>query len=253
MSVAKFTKSPLAEVVCGVEFIAPRFSSVHFGLYWQTIKERFSQTPLDQPPTSTSEISFLPTLLPPLRRVWFESQDKSSLIQLQANCFYYNWRQLETQDQHSCPQKIYEKFFEEWQNFQDWWSKTEKNELQIMRYELTYVYKIDSNFGWNNSNDYQKIFNFISGDLEDLFLNPSVFSLHLESKLKDELGILTINVNQSRNQQENNQPFIFLDLTANSIETKIDLKEWFDLANKYTVEKFLSLISKEIQEDWRLR
>ena len=48
MSIAKFTKSPLIEVVCGVEFNAPEFSSVHFGMYWQAIQERFPSSPLDR-------------------------------------------------------------------------------------------------------------------------------------------------------------------------------------------------------------
>jgi hypothetical protein len=43
-----------------VEFTAPEFSAVHFGLYWQTIRERFPVPPQDLPPIG--DIYVLPTL-----------------------------------------------------------------------------------------------------------------------------------------------------------------------------------------------
>jgi uncharacterized protein (TIGR04255 family) len=64
MTTVKFANPPLIEVVFGIKFKAQNFSSVHLGLYWKTIYDRFPfQT--DRPPNEES-ISY--PSMPPLRR-----------------------------------------------------------------------------------------------------------------------------------------------------------------------------------------
>ena len=249
MPIAKFTKSPLTEVVCGVEFNAPEFSSVHLGLYWQTIRDRFPSPPLDRPPIGDIEIL---NILPSLRRVWFESDDKRQLIQLQANRFYYNWRQQHETDQYPHFHEIYPKFSEEWKKFHDWWSQTQKTLFQPIRYELTYLNQIDGNFGWNSASDCQKIFNFVGEGWGEFSLSPSVFNANLEFDLPESRGSLSVSINQGIRPQDGVSAII-LNLTASTTDTSIDIKTWFDLAHQSTVDTFLSLISQKSKKEWGLK
>jgi len=89
MTTVKFNQPPLVEVAFGVKFEAPEFSSVHFGLYWETIRDKFPLQ-FDRPPNIEDNTFFS---IPPLRRVWFLSNDKRRLIQLQDNHFSYTWSQ----------------------------------------------------------------------------------------------------------------------------------------------------------------
>jgi len=246
MSRAKFAKSPLTEVICGVEFNAAEFSSVHFGLYWQTIRDKFPNPPLDRPPIGT--IEFLP-ILPSLRRVWFESEDRKQLLQLQANRFHYNWRRQEEEDRYPHFQEIYPRFVQEWQLFQEWWLSAESTPLQPIRYELSYINQIDKNFGWNSVDDHKKIFRFITERFDDLSLKPRIFDFDLELELKDTTGNLSVRLHQGVKPNDN-MPVIILELTASTTATDIDNKIWFDLAHKSTVETFLSLITDNIKDEW---
>jgi uncharacterized protein (TIGR04255 family) len=247
MKIAKFVKSPLTEVVCGVEFSAQEFSSVHFGLYWQTIRDRFPNPPLDRPPIGDIEIL---SILPRLRRVWFESSDQKQLIQLQANRFHYNWRQQGEGNHYPHFHEIYPKFAEEWERLQSWWNDNEAIPLQPIRYELTYINQIDKNFGWTDASDYPKIFGFLNQAQESF---PSVdlvgLNINLSISLPDDNGLLSISIDQGTRPQDGTT-LALLNLTAATTDMNIGLDDWFDFAHQFTVNKFLSLISQEIKQDW---
>ncbi|MBE9226262.1 TIGR04255 family protein [Phormidium sp. LEGE 05292] len=250
MSTPKFTKSPLTEVVCGVEFNAPEFSSVHFGLYWQTIKDRFPSPPLDRPPIGEVEIL---SILPNLRRVWFESLDKKQLIQLQSNRFHYNWRSQNEDDEYPHFKEIYPKFEQEWQHFQTWWQQYNSDNLPLgkIHYELTYMNQIDKKFGWDNPRDNYKIFTFVGKKWSDNLKKATNFNAGIEFDISENVGKLIVRLNQIVNPKDDNNVLLF-ELTARSVDTKLDIREWFDLAHKYTVDAFLELIQEETKKEWGL-
>ncbi len=244
MSKAHFVKSPLAEVVFGVEFNAPHFSSVHFGLYWQEIKDNFSKYPIDRPPVGANEIG---CVLPPLRRVWFSSDDQRELIQLQDNRFYYNWRKQNEEYPHF--EEIHPKFLGQWHRFKDWWLETEQRELQPSRYQMTYINQIEANLGWNNAEDSAKIFNFLESNWDSFNLKPNIFNANLEFLLPEEQGIVSVTINQSIKPKDNS-PVLTLNITSVSKDTSIKIETWFKLAHQSTVEIFLSLINQETKNLW---
>src|SRR4051812_4830260 len=91
-----FRTPPVAEVVAGAIFDVsiPGFLIPHVGLFWQRIKNEFPETqhfmPLIPP---TGEPKWVDSSLGvPLPRVWFLSKTKQNIIQLQGDCFFYNWR-----------------------------------------------------------------------------------------------------------------------------------------------------------------
>jgi uncharacterized protein (TIGR04255 family) len=94
-----FRKPPVSEVAVGVQFPAV-LNPVHLGLYYQRVKARFPKLQV-QPPISPSFETFgaapilafgvqMPIGLQP--RMWFLSEDENSLIQLQSDRLFFNWR-----------------------------------------------------------------------------------------------------------------------------------------------------------------
>jgi uncharacterized protein (TIGR04255 family) len=246
MSVAEFVKEPLTEVVFGVEFNALDFSSVHFGLYWEAIRERFPNKPLDRPPIGEVELF---NILPTLRRVWFESEDKKQLIQLQSNRFHYNWRRQSPDEKYPHYDDIYPKFIEEWNKFQNWWISTEDVPLQPTRYELTYLNQIDERLGWQNEEDYPKIFSIIGSPWGELPLNANAFSLNLGFALPEKQGSLTVRANQGINPKENSS-VVILNLTASHDGTGVAIDHWFEVAHRSIVDMFISLINTDTKANW---
>jgi uncharacterized protein (TIGR04255 family) len=261
---AIFQKAPLTEVICGVEFNAPDFSSVHFGMYWQEIRERFPTFPTDRPPIG--EIPVLP-FLPKLRRVWFQSADKQKLIQLQADKFLYNWRKLDENDQYPHFQEVYQAFEGEWQKFQTWWSDIQKSNppsfsepefqsflrfLQPIRYELTYINQIDVSLGWSNPGEHQKVFNFIGRSWESCTLGqPALQNTNLEFVLPNGLGTLSVVVSQAMKLDET--PLLFCELTARSPDARVELSRWFEAAHQNVVQTFIDLLQEDIKKIWGLQ
>lgn len=251
MSVVKFDKSPLTEVVFGVKFDASDFSSVDFGMYWQTIKEEFPYQPLDRPPIG--EIELFP-ILPSLHRVWFQSFDQKQLIQLQSNRFHYNWRSQASKNEYPHFEKIYPIFEKKWLDFQEWWleKKDTTFPLRPIHYELTYVNEIDINFGWSDSGDTNNFFTFINKNWSETFQKPKSINAELEFDIPDEMGVLSIRINQII-KLESNTPALILDLTTKSNNTEIEIKKWFELAHDFTVKAFLDLLQNQIKNEWGLK
>jgi len=250
MSEIRFSNPPLNEVVLGVFFNAPEFSSVHYGLYWKEILERFPKLPVDRPVSGGEVLGLSFSPLPPLRRVWFESEDKKELVQLQSDRFYYNWRK---QDGEDYPQfnRIYPRFQHEWSAFQDWWVKDSK-ELLPIQYEITYINQIDKAFGWSGPADHQKIFTFAGEAWGDFLKPPESHIFAMQFLLPDNLGSLSVNGNQGISSL-NNEPVMVLELTVRSLDaTTISLDNWFDLAHTCIIDSFLSLTKKTIQTQWGL-
>ncbi|MCU0568899.1 MAG: TIGR04255 family protein [Oculatellaceae cyanobacterium Prado106] len=250
MKEIKFLTPPLNEVVFGVIFNAPDFSSVHYGLYWQEILARFPKQ-IDRPASGGEGLGLYFSPMPPLRRVWFESEDEKALIQLQSDRFYYNCRKQNNNEDYPRFKTIYPKFLQEWRFFQDWWEK-ETRELIPVHYEITYINHIDKAFGWNSPADHKQVFTFAGGEWSDFLKPPESHIFAMQFSLSDELGSLSVNGSQGVSTL-NNESLIVLDLTIRSFDTtNIDLDDWFNQAHDCINKSFLSLTQETIQKQWVL-
>jgi uncharacterized protein (TIGR04255 family) len=246
--IASFNKAPLSEVVCGVEFNAPDFSSIHFGLYWQSIRDRFPAPPLDQPPIGVLEII---APIPSLRRVWFESVDRRRLIQLQANRFHYNWKRLAEHDEYPHFDVLYPHFEKEWNAFQEWWIELDKLPIQPMYYELTYLNQIDAALGWSSPKDTPKLFSFLNVSLPDALPQLVSHDCSMVFSLPDERGSLVMRLNQGM-QIENGSNVLILELTARSSHCNIPISTWFSKSHEDIVRTFVRLLSETAKASWGL-
>ncbi|MCU0548379.1 MAG: TIGR04255 family protein [Leptolyngbya sp. Prado105] len=245
----------MTEVICGITFNAAEFSSVHFGLYWQTIQERF---PL--PPTDTYPIGEVPVLAltPKLRRVWFRSKDQHQFIQLQADKFLYNWRKSTATDQYTEFRDVYQGFQHEWRYFQKWWTDlaqqhfvdTPFNALEVAQYELTYLNHIDSSMGWSSSEDTQKIFGFLAWDWSSFPLgHPKTQQINLEFAIPEHMGMLSLVITPGV-RTDDNFPVLICELTARSFDASQPFDQWFHFAHQSVVQSFVNLLQEDIKEAW---
>jgi uncharacterized protein (TIGR04255 family) len=247
-SKVKFAKAPLSEVVCGVEFDAPSFASVHFGLYWSSIQDRFPDPPIDQRPLKPK-----PNLdKPELRRVWFESRDREQMIQLEDDRFYFNWRRISNESDYPHFDTLYSQFSKEWSGFQEWWTELDNLPVSPKSYELSYINQIDASLGWKSVSDTFNIFSFI-----DLPVDNSS-SLKLEAQahilsfaLPDNKGRLVIHAGDGQRRDDLSNVLV-LRITAQSLNTDTPMCEWFEVAHDSIIETFLQILSKTTKERWGL-
>lgn len=246
MAIAKFTNPPLVEVIFGVEFEEIEFSSVHFGMYWETIRDRFPFQ-ADRPPLSEEEFD---SPIPPLRRVLFLSEDQSSAVQIQEQLFMYNWRRTKG-DKYPHFEKTSAAFLKEWNHLQEWWSTSEKTSITPSRYELTYLNLIADTSDWENAGDHQKVFTFIGRNWNGFLETPYFHDSRLSFALPNDQGMLLVEVDQRRKEAENsNSDSVFFRLTAQSLNSDTNAVDWFRLANEYIVKAFLELTKEEAQKKW---
>lgn len=251
MTTVKFNKPPLVEVVFGVEFEAPEFSSVHFGLYWKTIRDKFPLQ-FDRPPNIENNTDYS---IPPLRKVWFLSNDKQRLIQLQNNYFSYTWSQ-EDGEEYPHFEKIFPEFLKQWNHLKFWLSTHEGKSIQPSEYELIYVNLIGESSGWLSTKDHHKIFTFISKGFEDSLEMPKFIDFQVAFPLPNKEGRLLVIVDQriqeSDDTDDNNDDpeFAIFRLSASSFNADGELEPWFKSAHDYMIKAFLALTEEEAQKKW---
>jgi uncharacterized protein (TIGR04255 family) len=254
---ASFQQTPLTEVICGITFSAPEFASVHFGLYWQSIKADYPNLPIDTQPIGEVPLLSIP---PKLRRVWFESLDKHKVIQLHSDKFLYNWRKLDEQDRYPHFQDVAQGFAAEWQHFQAWWHQLVQETKSVsplpittiepVYYELTYLNHIDAAMGWHSPDDNPKIFRFLAAEWQAFALgSPKVHNVSLEFLLPNQMGILSLIVTQGLKLQDNS-PILVCELTARSFDAKIPFNQWFGDTHEAVVKSFIDLLQEDIKKAW---
>lgn len=253
MASVRFTQPPLDEIIFSVEFVAPGFSSVHLGLYWESIRSEF---PLqqDKRPIILEDYE---NSTPLLRRVWFISNDGKKLIQLQDNLFIFNWRYAQ-ENQNPAFEAIFEEFLGHWNHLQEWWLNIAQEPIESRNYGLTYINHIGKNLGLKNAKDYSKIFNFLTTEWTGLLNFPVSVDFQIKFLLPNILGTLFVTLQEqlsssgisSEEVSSEDVLFLLFQLIAKSGDTKIPIIDWFTSAHDYIVKAFLELTKDESQKLW---
>lgn len=124
----KFSNPPVVETVLGVQFPEIEgFRAVHFGLYWETLRDRYPELS-DQPRLEPVRERFprapmipgprfeLLQRMPP-GRVWYTATSGSELIQLQPDRFLFNWRRRSPDEPYPSYETNSKTFFDEFDRF----------------------------------------------------------------------------------------------------------------------------------------
>ncbi len=146
-----FERPPLTEVVLGVQFEPlPGFGSIHAGLFWERICERFPQV-RERPPlpaviersggrsSRALKVQWQVVDEPLPTRYWFLNDKGDQLIQLQPDRFLYNWRKRNGQDADPRYESIRSSFESELGRFRSFLAEEQIPQPVPNQCEVTYV------------------------------------------------------------------------------------------------------------------
>jgi len=256
ISLPAFENPPVIEVVCGIVFEAIKgFRAHHLGLFWQMVRDEFPDCEhairLGFPKEQLDLANYLP-------RVWFISEDKHRLIQLQDNRLLFNWRKTETGEDYPHYIIIIKAFSDYLGIFQKFLKEKALGTLNPESCELTYINHILKGWGWESLSDINSIFpDFAWNSTSERFLpEPLQVSGQIRFSLPDDKGNLSLTLQQGERKSDK-VPILILNNSAQGLGANKSLKavwEWFEVAHEWIVRGFADLTGPKIQRDvWRRR
>jgi uncharacterized protein (TIGR04255 family) len=253
-----FDRPPVSEVACGITFEPIRgFLLTHAGLYWARIKSDFPASEHALPLTTGQEPAGMidPATGLPLPRLWFVAADKQGLIQLQADCFYYNWRRLNDDDRYPRYATIIKTFKDRLNGFLEFLKESELPPPTITGAELTYVNHIPQEHGWSSVEDLSKVFrDHCWSRIEGRFL-PAPRNVGWKAQFPLPAGgNLTTSLAFGTRLRDQMPTLKFEMATKAKLAGKTidDAWKWFDVAHEWIVRGFVDLTQPEIQRTaWR--
>jgi uncharacterized protein (TIGR04255 family) len=116
----KLERPPIVEAVCGVWFEAiPEIDAVLLGAYWDQVRDRFPTHRL-LPAIVPAGVLALHADLPP-QRVWLCNESNTTIVQVQQDRFYLNWRAgAGTYPRFSPPNGVRDQALGEYDRFSKW-------------------------------------------------------------------------------------------------------------------------------------
>ena len=243
---------PINELISGVRFESlPDFTAAYLGQLWEIYRDRYPLTE-QQPPLSrpgASELILPGNIVP--ARVWFLTQEKTELIQVQQDAFLYNWRALSLDDEYPRFETVYEEFLRNWQELCSFVERNALGEVQPDLFELTYIDVFDIQEG----QDILKQAAFYLPDLQwrdgrcTALQTPRGFNTHYTFSLPEDLGDLIVNVATGTNRRTK-QPIVRVESTARGRSE--DMNQWFTSVHTFIIDAFKDITSTEAQKQWGL-
>jgi uncharacterized protein (TIGR04255 family) len=262
-----FDNPPLVETVLSAQFDKlAGMRSVHFGLFWQCVRDEFpnveEHAPLppvfeqsgDVAPQAV-QLRFDPEERLSLPRLWLLNKSGSEIMQIQNDRFIKNWRKgPENADYpHYTPvlKPAFERSFKDFSAFAD---EQGLGPIKITQCEVTYVSHIVSGEGWARRDEIEKIFTFWKQpSADDLYPGkPEDFGCRIRFPIfgpeKEWIGRLHVEVQPALHIAEN-KPMYAMNLTARGMYgTGI---EFFDIGRRWIVKSFEQLTTEHMHAIWR--
>ena len=245
-----YKKPPVVEVVCGIAFEAiERFRAHHLGLFWQNVRDEFPACEhavrLEFDQGSLDLAKYLP-------RVWFVSEKKDMLIQLQDDRFLFNWRRMQQEEVYPRYNTIIEAFKTNLEIFQTFLEEQELGSINPKKCELTYVNHIPKGEGWASLNDINAVFRDFAWDSNERFLPPPLsLGGQVVFPLRKDKGRLHITL-QHGARKPDRCPLLILQISARGLGADKSMDkvwEWFEIAHEWIVCGFADLTGTTIQKE----
>ena len=249
-----FDAPPINEVVCGVQFDDLKgWQTVHFGLFWQRIREQYpnfeDQNPLllldDRENGKRSQMS---QDVLPLRRVWLIDATKTYVMQVDPPRFLHNWRRRSESDPYPHFEDAYSRFTSSLDFFRSFVEDSSLGEIRPRVYELSYINHMVGE-EVSPPRPLESFLSFYRWKEQGRFLaEPSKFHCTLEIPLAKDAGKLTVSVKHGVRKSDG-KAILVLDLTARG-SAKLDMNDWFDVAHETIVRGFVDITTSEAQALW---
>ena len=240
----EFDNPPVVETVFDIEFVPlAGWQIPHFGIYWQTIRDRYPKLSVQAALASQTEPfgqrrSFQPSITfdvlshPPVR-CWFFNESETQLVQIQNNRFIFNWKRGLNHKPYPRYANIRPVIADEWQRFQAFVAAQELGLIQIRQCEVSYHNHLEKGFGWNSYEDLSEVFPIWAGSTREGFLHdPEDVEFGIRYLMPEEMGRLHIRV-QPAIRNDDLKEIIQLTLAAHGrpkVEEPAQLFDWIDSA-----------------------
>lgn len=251
-----YEKPPVVEVVCGIVFETIKgFMGHHIGLFWQKVREEFpgckQATRLEiNPETETLNLAdYLP-------RAWFVSEKQNTLIQLQDNMFFFNWRRMQDDEAYPRYSTIIEAFKNNLGVFQEFLKEENLGSINPNACELTYINHIPKGEGWESLSDTKEVFrDFAWNSTDERFLpEPVHLAGQISFSLPKDKGYLNLRLHRGERKADKN-PVLILHNSARGLGANKSMEavwEWFEVAHEWIVRGFADLTGSTIQKNiWK--
>ncbi|MGQ0547806.1 MAG: TIGR04255 family protein [Betaproteobacteria bacterium] len=250
-----YANPPVSEVACGISFEPlKRFLIPHIGLYWTRIRDAFPTCEHAVPysPNPSGEPGWIDAASGlPLPRSWFIAPNKDRLVQLQGDCFFYNWRRLSDADVYPRYNKLIGEYRALLDSFLVFLEETRFPAPSVTTCELTYVNHIPQEHGWTSPADLSKVFkDYCWAQKNGRYLpSPKHATWRVRFDMPDDHGNLTVNVVPAKRVKDE-MPTLKLEITA---KTKMagkpvaETTNWFDIAHEWIVRGFADLTQDDFQ------
>jgi uncharacterized protein (TIGR04255 family) len=249
-----YANPPVSEVACGISFEPlKRFLLPHVGLYWARIRDAFPMCEHAAPLVTGTDPGWMDSATGlPLPRTWFITPNKDRLIQLQGDCFYYNWRRLGENDVYPRYHRLIGAYKELVGGFLTFLNENQISPPSVTGCELTYVNHIPQEHGWTSAADLSKVFKDYCWTQEGgRFLPPPTSATwKVQFGMPNDSGNLTVNVVPATRVKDQ-MPTLKLEITARmkAADKSVDeTSDWFDIAHEWIVRGFADLTQEEVQK-----
>lgn len=189
-------------------------------------------------------------------RYWFVSGDEASVVQVQRDAFYYNWRRRSSSYPHfsTGAKPNFDRYYETFESFIE--EELDTNKPSISTCELAYVDVVESCKYWRGPQDTANVIPLLKDSVEGVGDNPlssinSVSQYRLSSSSQLEVSIRT-----AESRDESKLQKLILQFRARGHFEAVDKSDtdgWFVEAHHTILQWFLDITSKEIQcKHWEI-
>lgn len=194
--------------------------------------------------------------VPPLPRIWFESEGGNGLIQVQRDRFLHNWRKMNPEDEYPRYHKVKQMFKDHLSQFEIFLEESKLGIIEPLQYEMTYINHILQREGWDRLGEIGNVFPDFAFRMEkDRFLpEPAGVNLRTSFILPEGKGRMHVMIRHAQ-LRDTGRPLLILELTVRGICTDKSpegMWDWFDLAREWIVRGFDDLTGEEVQNNiWK--
>lgn len=257
-----FKKPPIVEVAVSVSFQKiDRFSAVHFGLLWSTMRDQFPEfrpmpeladviETFDGPVAAANKLEFVDV---PDLRGWYISGDDTEVVQIQGDRFIYNWRRGSGGAEYPRYEShVRKRFLSEWHRFQQFLASESMAVPAVHQCEITYINQIPYGCGWTSVEDLGKVFQSIGHLRKDSFLQSAEtarisFSFVIPGQMCRIRPTITLGVASDKSLVLN---FAIAAKGTPRGATESEIMAWMDMAKTCVVHAFSDLTTVEMHEIW---
>lgn len=262
----KFDNPPVNEVVLGVQFDPlTRLTPAHLGIWWAE-DDRRARYPLceERPPLPTAVETFAAPGIPSFRlqvgpmspALWFLSQTRNELLQVQRDRFTRNWTRS-PDVRYPSYDALRPAFEQDLAEFSDFVVRNELGEIAVRQAELTYINPIRMEGVWTHHGELERWLALWSGRVSEGFLpepeDVGLVTRYVMARDGVPVGRLIANVQPA---WEGTNPVCLFTLTARGAprEPTLDAAlEFLDLGHEWVVRGFTTLTTEMMHNVWERR